>query len=176
MRLTNKQLLILFLFIVMSIMVMFFLTSKVSMKKSPIVKALSYSNSVSFQMNDEKDLPTPIPPRTTTTISVTTTMKSVVRQHRDHSSVNWDAIARCESSGNWASNTGNGYYGGLQMNMSFWNSYAPRKTIVNPDESTSVILVASRPDLATKSDQIFAAIAAYRTRGVSPWPTCGKYG
>ena len=30
-------------------------------------------------------------------------------------SVNWDAIAACESGGNWAINTGNGYYGGLQF-------------------------------------------------------------
>ena len=27
----------------------------------------------------------------------------------------WDALARCESGGNWATNTGNGYYGGLQF-------------------------------------------------------------
>ncbi|NBP86576.1 MAG: resuscitation-promoting factor-like protein, partial [Mycobacteriaceae bacterium] len=30
-------------------------------------------------------------------------------------SVDWDAIASCESGGNWAINTGNGYYGGLQF-------------------------------------------------------------
>ena len=28
------------------------------------------------------------------------------------SGVNWDAIAQCESGGNWGINTGNGYYGG----------------------------------------------------------------
>ena len=28
----------------------------------------------------------------------------------------WDALAKCESGGNWAINTGNGYYGGLQFN------------------------------------------------------------
>ena len=33
-------------------------------------------------------------------------------------SVNWDAIAQCESSGNWSTNTGNGYYGGLQFKPS----------------------------------------------------------
>src|SRR5262249_56109989 len=34
----------------------------------------------------------------------------------------WDQIAKCESGGNWAINTGNGYYGGLQFNLSTWQS------------------------------------------------------
>jgi uncharacterized protein YabE (DUF348 family) len=35
----------------------------------------------------------------------------------------WDQLAQCESGGNWAANTGNGYYGGLQFNLSTWQSY-----------------------------------------------------
>jgi hypothetical protein len=35
----------------------------------------------------------------------------------------WDALARCEAGGNWAINTGNGYYGGLQFNLGTWQSY-----------------------------------------------------
>jgi uncharacterized protein YabE (DUF348 family) len=35
----------------------------------------------------------------------------------------WDALARCESGGNWATNTGNGYYGGLQFNVGTWQAY-----------------------------------------------------
>lgn len=35
----------------------------------------------------------------------------------------WDALARCESGGNWAINTGNGYYGGLQFNLGTWRAY-----------------------------------------------------
>ncbi len=35
----------------------------------------------------------------------------------------WDQIAQCESGGNWAANTGNGYYGGLQFNPGTWSSY-----------------------------------------------------
>ncbi len=35
----------------------------------------------------------------------------------------WDAIAQCESGGNWAANTGNGYYGGLQFSLSTWQAY-----------------------------------------------------
>jgi hypothetical protein len=35
----------------------------------------------------------------------------------------WDRLAQCESGGNWAINTGNGYYGGLQFSPSTWRAY-----------------------------------------------------
>jgi uncharacterized protein YabE (DUF348 family) len=35
----------------------------------------------------------------------------------------WDRLAECESGGNWAINTGNGYYGGLQFSLSTWRAY-----------------------------------------------------
>ena len=35
----------------------------------------------------------------------------------------WDALAQCESGGNWSINTGNGYYGGLQFNLGTWQAY-----------------------------------------------------
>jgi resuscitation-promoting factor RpfB len=35
----------------------------------------------------------------------------------------WDRLAQCESGGNWAINTGNGYYGGLQFNINTWRAY-----------------------------------------------------
>jgi len=35
----------------------------------------------------------------------------------------WDRLAQCESGGNWAINTGNGYYGGLQFSLSTWQAY-----------------------------------------------------
>lgn len=74
--------------------------------------------------------------------------------------LNWDAVAACESGGNWSINTGNGYYGGLQFNQSTWISngggaYAPRA------------------DLATRDQQIAVATALYNARGSSPWPVCG---
>jgi uncharacterized protein YabE (DUF348 family) len=75
--------------------------------------------------------------------------------------LNWDAVAKCESGGNWSINTGNGYYGGLQFNYSTWLSngggaYAPRA------------------DLATRDQQIAIATKLYQARGSSPWPVCGK--
>lgn len=87
----------------------------------------------------------------------------------------WDRIAACESGGNWSINTGNGYYGGLQMDMSFWWSYASRVTVVHEDGSTSEELVAARPDLASKAEQIAAAERARDSgRGYRPWPVCGR--
>jgi hypothetical protein len=76
--------------------------------------------------------------------------------------LNWDAVANCESGGNWHINTGNGFYGGLQFDYSTWLSngggaYAPRA------------------DLASRSAQIAVATKVYNARGSSPWPVCGQY-
>ena len=38
------------------------------------------------------------------------------------SGVDWDAVAACESGGNWGTATGNGYYGGLQFTMGTWHA------------------------------------------------------
>ncbi len=78
------------------------------------------------------------------------------------SGVDWDAIARCESTNNWSINTGNGYYGGLQFDIGTWLSngggeYAPRA------------------DLATREQQIAIAERVYASRGLSPW-VCGYAG
>jgi uncharacterized protein YabE (DUF348 family) len=71
----------------------------------------------------------------------------------------WDKIAQCESSGNWAANTGNGYYGGLQFDIRTWigsggGAYAPNAS------------------LATKAQQIDIANRVYAQRGLQPWG-CG---
>ncbi|POH74867.1 transglycosylase [Arthrobacter glacialis] len=68
----------------------------------------------------------------------------------------WDAIAQCESTGNWAINSGNGYYGGLQFDIGTWigaggGAYAPNAS------------------LATKAQQIDIANKVYATRGLQPW-------
>jgi uncharacterized protein YabE (DUF348 family) len=75
--------------------------------------------------------------------------------------LNWDAVAACESGGNWHINTGNGFYGGLQFDYGTWLSngggaYAPRA------------------DLATREQQIAIATRLYNARGASPWPVCGQ--
>ena len=78
-------------------------------------------------------------------------------------SVNWDAIAECESSGNWSINTGNGYYGGLQFAQSTWEGYGGLK-------------YAPRADLATRAEQITVAERVLDGQGIGAWPTCGKRG
>jgi uncharacterized protein YabE (DUF348 family) len=78
------------------------------------------------------------------------------------SGVNWDGIANCESTNNWSINTGNGYYGGLQFDIPTW-------------ESAGGGAYASRPDLATREQQIAVAENLYASRGTSPW-ACGGAG
>lgn len=74
----------------------------------------------------------------------------------------WDRLAQCESGGNWSIATGNGYYGGLQMDMQFWSSYGGPA-------------FASRPDLASRAQQITVAERARDSgRGYYPWPTCAR--
>ncbi|MZE55706.1 hypothetical protein GTY86_31400, partial [Streptomyces sp. SID5770] len=55
----------------------------------------------------------------------------------------WDRVAACESSGDWAINTGNGFYGGLQFTASTWaehggHQYAPNAHLATKDEQISV--------------------------------------
>jgi uncharacterized protein YabE (DUF348 family) len=74
--------------------------------------------------------------------------------------LNWDAVAACESGGNWHINTGNGYYGGLQFDIGTWDANGGGA-------------YASRPDLASRDQQIAVASRLYAARGSSPWPVCG---
>src|SRR5688500_14864637 len=74
----------------------------------------------------------------------------------------WDGVAQCESSGDWAINTGNGYYGGLQFSQSTWEFFGGLE-------------FASRADLATKEQQIVVAERTLVGQGIGAWPTCGKY-
>ena len=71
----------------------------------------------------------------------------------------WDRLARCESGGNWAIHSGNGYYGGLQFDLATWSAYGGTK-------------YAARPDLATREEQITVGEALYAKRGFQPWPSC----
>jgi LysM repeat protein len=77
--------------------------------------------------------------------------------------VNWSAIAQCESGGNWSTNTGNGFYGGLQFTEQTWQAYGGGQ-------------YASRPDLATESQQIAVAQKVLAGQGIGAWPVCGSNG
>src|SRR3954469_9116319 len=73
----------------------------------------------------------------------------------------WDAVAQCESSGNWQINTGNGYYGGLQFSQSTWAGYGGTA-------------MAPRADLAGPAQQIAVAERVLAGQGIGAWPVCGK--
>jgi hypothetical protein len=73
----------------------------------------------------------------------------------------WDVVAKCESGGNWAINTGNGYYGGLQFSPSTWRSFGGGK-------------FAPRADLATRAEQIVTAQRVLVSQGPGAWPTCSQ--
>ena len=72
----------------------------------------------------------------------------------------WDAVARCESGGNWAINTGNGYYGGLQFSASTWAAYGGTQ-------------YAAQANQATKAQQIEIAEKVLGAQGKGAWPVCG---
>ncbi|MFF8844170.1 transglycosylase family protein [Streptomyces sp. NPDC015127] len=74
--------------------------------------------------------------------------------------VDWDAIAQCESSGNWHANTGNGHYGGLQFTQSSWRA-------------AGGLRYAPRADLATRSEQIATAKRLAAIQGMNAW-TCAS--
>jgi LysM repeat protein len=76
------------------------------------------------------------------------------------SATNWDAIAQCESSGNWSTNTGNGYYGGLQFSQSTWKAYGGTGSAAN----------------ASREEQIAVAERVLQGQGLGAWPVCGKKG
>ena len=71
----------------------------------------------------------------------------------------WDRVATCESGGNWAINTGNGYYGGVQFSATTWTGFGGGR-------------YAARADLATKGQQIEIAQKVLSAQGPGAWPVC----
>ena len=72
----------------------------------------------------------------------------------------WDQVARCESGGNWAINTGNGYQGGLQFSPGTWSSHGGGE-------------FAPAANLATRDQQIAVAERVLASQGRGAWPVCG---
>ncbi|BDB42500.1 resuscitation-promoting factor RpfC [Mycobacterium kiyosense] len=73
-------------------------------------------------------------------------------------SMNWDAVAQCESGGNWAANTGNGAYGGLQFKQATWEEYGG----------------VGNPAQASKQQQIAVANRVLASQGPGAWPKCSR--
>ena len=72
----------------------------------------------------------------------------------------WDQVAQCESTGNWAIDTGNGYHGGLQFSPSTWSGYGGGE-------------FAPQANMATREQQIVVAERVLAGQGRGAWPVCG---
>ncbi|MBJ7338933.1 transglycosylase family protein [Mycolicibacterium sp.] len=75
-------------------------------------------------------------------------------------SMNWDAVAQCEAGGNWAANTGNGTYGGLQFKPATWTANGG----------------VGSPASASREEQIRVAENVLASQGPGAWPKCGAQG
>jgi hypothetical protein len=71
----------------------------------------------------------------------------------------WDAVAECESGGDWTTDTGNGFYGGLQFTPETWKANGGK----------------GDPSEASEAEQIRVAENVLKTQGPGAWPVCGQY-
>ncbi|GAA2251748.1 MULTISPECIES: transglycosylase family protein [Kitasatospora] len=71
----------------------------------------------------------------------------------------WDAVAQCETGGNWSADDGQGHYGGLGLTQRAWVSHGGDK-------------YAAEPDHATRSQQIAVAERVLEDSGTGLWPNC----
>lgn len=70
----------------------------------------------------------------------------------------WERIAQCESSGKWSTNSGNGYYGGLQFSPRTWKAFGG----------------TGMPHRASRAQQIKVAERILRKQGWKAWPACSR--
>lgn len=70
----------------------------------------------------------------------------------------WDRLAECESGGKWTTNTGNGYYGGLQFLVGTWRANGG----------------TGMPHLASKAEQVRVAKVVQARYGWGQWPVCSR--
>jgi LysM repeat protein len=75
-----------------------------------------------------------------------------------HAETDWDALAQCESGGDWTINTGNGFSGGLQFTPSTWRSFGG----------------SGSPEGASRAEQIQVAERVKAAQGMNAWPTCSR--
>jgi len=111
--------------------------------------------------------PTTLPPTTTTTEAPTTTAPPTTAPPTtrppttsppvDGGSV-WDDLAKCEAGGNWAANTGNGYYGGLQFSASSWRAVGGE----------------GLPHQHSRETQIEMGKRLQARQGWGAWPSCAR--
>lgn len=71
----------------------------------------------------------------------------------------WEEVAECESGGDWTTDTGNGFYGGLQFTPETWKANGGK----------------GDPSEASEAEQIRVAENVLKTQGPGAWPVCGQY-
>ena len=69
-----------------------------------------------------------------------------------------ERMAQCESHKHWSTNTGNGFFGGLQFDLSTWRSVGGR----------------GYPHKNSELEQKYRAVKLIKVRGYAPWPVCGS--
>jgi hypothetical protein len=107
---------------------------------------------------------TTIPPTTTTTapppapLPVVEPAMTPISGGDPSNPATWDALAQCESGGNWAANTGNGYYGGIQFSLGTWEAVGG----------------TGYPHEATREEQIKRGQILQASSGWGQWPACTR--
>ena len=96
-----------------------------------------------------------------TGVVITGVSIGMAAQAQSATDAEWDQVARCESSGNWAINTGNGYHGGLQFAPGTWSGHGGGE-------------FAPVANLASREEQIAIAEKVLATQGRGAWPVCGR--
>jgi hypothetical protein len=94
----------------------------------------------------------------TTTMLVATTLTAPANAA---SMKTWSRLAKCESGGRWHVNTGNGYYGGLQISPGTWRAFGGKR-------------FAKLPHKASKRQQVKVAKRIKRGQGWGAWPSCSR--
>jgi len=98
----------------------------------------------------------PPPPPTTASPAPQPAERSTAGDPNDPAS--WERLAQCESGGNWATNTGNGYYGGIQFSLASWRNVGG----------------TGYPHEASKETQIEMGKRLYAQGGWGHWPGCTR--
>jgi hypothetical protein len=104
------------------------------------------------------------------TVTITTSPRSAAAPKADPAAPSptgdrWDQLANCETGGNWAANTGNGFGGGLQFmhqrSYSTWLSFGGGEYAAHPWE-------------ASREQQIAVAEKVLASSGWNAWPGCSR--
>lgn len=104
-----------------------------------------------------QSIPAPTPAATTQAASPAPAPRPVAAANYAPSDGSvWDRIAACEAGGNWAINTGNGYYGGLQFSLSSWRAVGG----------------SGLPSNASRDEQIMRGKMLHAKQGWGAWPSC----